>query len=244
MAQTERTRFIILIVLLVVLIVGGVVIIRFRDNAQVGADILGIIQNQAVATYKDSDGLEMQPSLSDISQLTVSGGVANVTANYVLGKRTDQSIKLDFQFLRPNEDVPLVVVPDRNGDQGTLVTKIKNIANGSYDVSIKPLGYLSQTVPNFNYANGKPNIVDYKEPFRWGDIDVSHNGKGDNKVNNADWAVFVKAWNTDDTKADFNGDGLVNNADASVLLESWNKQGTRFITDIASEDETGTAPEL
>lgn len=243
MTQTERNRFTILIVTLIVLVVGGILLGRFRSKTEVGADILGVIQNQAVATYTDADGVAMQPSLSDISQVTVSGGVGNVTINYNLGKRANQSAKLDVQFYKANEDVPLVTFNDKNGDQGSIVTKLKNVPNGQYDVSIKPVSYLSQVVKNFNFANGKANIVDFAEPFPWGDIDVSHNNKGDNKVNNADWAVFIKSWNTPEEKADYNGDGIVNNADAVVLLNNWNKQGQRFDINQINAVET-PVPEL
>ncbi len=242
MTQSEKRRFVFLVVLLLILVVAGVVIARFRTQGSASADVLGVIQNQAVATYKDGDGVDMDTTLSDISQLTVSSGVGNLTVNYSLGKRANQSVKLDLQLFKPSEDAPFTRVADKNGDAGSLVTKLKNIANGSYDVSLKPQDFLSQTVPNFPYQNGKSNIVDYKDAFRWGDIDVSHNNKGDNKINNADWAVFIKNWNTDNEKADYNGDSVINNADASVLLESWNKQGGRFVVD--EVDAAAAIPEL
>lgn len=243
MTSSERNRFILLIVLLVVLIGVALIINRFRKGGSVGADILGVIQNQAVATFKDLDGINQQPSLSDISSLTVASGKSGVTLTYKLGGRTNQSAKLDIQFFKPEDDAPLTSIKDKNGNQGTLVAKLANIPNGSYDIATKPVNFLSQVVNGVNYANGKPTTIDYPNPFLWGDIDVSHGGKGDNAINNADWSILVKAWNTADPTSDYNGDGVVNNADATVILNNWNKQGDRFTVEEPT-DTTSAPPEL
>jgi hypothetical protein len=228
MTQTERTRFVILIGLLVILVAGAVLINRF-SRARIGADILGTIQNQAVATYKDADGIE-QTTLSDISQVTVASGVGTLTMTYQLEGRQNQSTNLDLQLFKPDDDAPLTTVRDKKGDKGSLVTKLQNIPNGTLDFSIKPLGYLSQAKKNIAYNNGGSTTLQYETPFLWGDIDVSAGGKGDNTVNNADWSVLVNDWNKDSEKADLNGDGVVNNVDASTLLNNWTKDGDRFDT--------------
>lgn len=228
MTQTERTRFLILIGLLVILVTTAVVITRF-NRAGVGADILGTIQNQAVATYKDDDGIE-QTTLSDISQVTVASGVGTLTLNYQLEGRQNQSSNLDLQLFKPESDSPLTTVRDKKGDKGTLVTKLQNIPNGTLDFSVKPLGYLSQAKKGIAYSNGGSTTLQYETAFLWGDIDVSAGGKGDNTINNADWSVLITDWNKSSLKADLNGDGVVNNVDASTMLNNWTKDGDRFDT--------------
>lgn len=243
MTQTERNRFTILVIILIVLVVAGIGIAQFRRRSEVGADILGVIQNQAVATYTDPDGIPMQQSLSDISQLTVSGGVGTVKFSYSLGKQENQNAIFDIQFYRPSEDEALTIFNDKKGESGFISAKLNNIPNGAYDIALKPVGYLSQVLSSYNYSNGKVNAADVKDPFLWGDIDISHNDKGDDKVNSADWAILVKHWNTDNAKADYNGDGKINSLDAAVLLGNWNKQGTRFDTNQVNE-AAAVAPEL
>jgi hypothetical protein len=228
MTQTERTRFIILIGLLVILVSTAILISRFR-RAGVGADILGTIQNQAVATYKDVDGIE-QTTLSDISQVTVASGIGTLTMNYQLEGRQNQSTNLDLQLYKPENDTPLTTIRDKKGDKGTLITKLQNIPNSTLDFSVKPLGYLSQAKTGINYNNGSSTTLQYEQPFLWGDIDVSAGGKGDNTVNNADWSVLINDWDKDSKKADLNGDGKVNNVDASAMLRNWTKDGDRFDT--------------
>lgn len=246
MTQTERNRFTILIVVLIILVIAGVVIAQFRKRSSVGADTpLGQILNQAVATYSDPDGIPMDMTLSSISQIAVYSGEGQMTVNYTLAKRTNQTIALDLQVWQQNQKYPFAVFNDENGDQGTVATTLKNVPDGQYDVSAKPFGYLSQVVKAFPFKNGKgqENLVEYKDGFLWGDIDVSNNGKGDNKINNADWSVLLKAWDTDDAKADFNADGIVNNADASILLTNWDKSGTQFRNDrltTADSSDNGT----
>lgn len=245
MTQTERTRFTILIILLAILIVFGILIDRFRSRGGVGADILGTIQNQAVAIFKDADGLE-QTSLSDISQLTVSGGVSNLTVNYELEKRPSQAADLDIQFYQPSNDEPVTTVKNKKGEGGSVIAKLKNVPNGVYDITVKPIGFLSRVKGNFPYANGQPTTLEFKgneESFLWGDIDVSHNDKGDNTINNADWSILVSSWNAEDERADINEDGVVNNVDASVLLKNWGERGRRFRVEFAT-DAAGAGPEI
>lgn len=233
MTQTERTRFTILIAVLAVLVVAGVLVQRAR-NSKVGADILGVIRNQAVATYSDKDGNKMEATLSDQSELIVASGTNNLTINYKLDKRTAQAAVLDIEIFRPGDDAPLLVLTSKKGDNGTLLMRVKNLANGSYDIAVKPRGYLSQVVTAVNYQNGTPVVVDFKDPFLWGDIDVTHDGRGDNgdnMVNVFDWTVLTNAWDTADAKADFNGDGAVNSLDAGILSANWGKQGARFDVD-------------
>lgn len=236
MTQTERNRFTILAIVLIVVVVAGIIIAQFRSRSEVGADILGIIQNQAVATYTDPDGVAMEPTLSDISQLTVSGGVGKVTLQYQLGKRVNQSTPVDIQFYRLSEKDPFAYFVDENGEDGSVETTLKNVPNDQYDISAKPLYYLSQSVKSFAFKNGgTQNLVEYKNPFLWGDIDVSNNGRGDNKINTADWSVLLSAWDTADPKADFNADGVVNSADASVMLGNWDKTGEQFKSNIVDD---------
>lgn len=238
MTQAERTRFLILAGLLIVLVIVGLLVNRFRGPGT-EADILGIIQNQAAATYKSQDGLELS-SLSDISSVTVSGGVANLTLVYKLEKRDDQGAKLDIQLFRPDDDSPLTTLRDKKGEQGSVFMKLKNIADGNYDITMKPAGFISQVSTKVPYRNSKRTTIDFKDPFLWGDLDKSHENKGDNKVNNADWAILISQWNIDspDPKVDLNGDGVVNNVDASVLLKNWNKQGQRFLIEEVTEQVT------
>jgi hypothetical protein len=238
MTQTERNRFTILTIILIVLVIAGIGVAQFRKRSEVGADVaLGQILNQAVATYSDPDGIPMELSLSSISQLTVTGGEGKLTLNYALAKRVNQNIPIDIQVWQQSQKSPFAVFNDESGEEGTVSTTLKNVANGQYDISAKPFGYLSQSARATQFTNGKAeNVVEYKDGFLWGDIDVSNQGRGDNKINNADWSVLLKAWDTDDAKADFNADGIVNNADASVLLGNWDKSGVQFKNDRTTED--------
>lgn len=241
MNPTERTRFIILSVILVILVVVGLTVNRLKQDTEVGADVLGVIQNQAAATFKSEDGLE-QTTLSDISEVTVSSGVNNLTINYNLGKRANQNVKFDSQFYNIDSGQLLTTLIDQNGQNGILKIKAKNIANGSYDISFKPIGFLSQAKKAVAYANGTPQTIDFPNVFKWGDIDVSRNGKGDNVINNADWAVLISAFNQSSEKADYNADGIVNNIDASIMLANWGPPGEQF--DVTADTTPSAPPEL
>lgn len=241
MTHTERTRFIILTVLLVILVVIGVTVNRIQRQSTVGADELGAIENQAAATFKSEDGIE-QTTLSDISRVTVSSGVNNLTVNYNLGKRADQNAKFDVQFYVGDSGQLLTTLFAQNGQAGIMRIKAKNIANGTYDISFKPIGFLSQAKKAVAYTNGTPQTLDFPTVFKWGDIDVSHNDKGDNVINNADWAVLVGAFNASSDKADYNADGVVNNVDASVMLNNWGPPGEQF--DVSADATPSAPPEL
>jgi hypothetical protein len=238
MTHTERTRFIILTVLLVILVVIGVTVSRLQRQSTVGADVLGVIQNQAAATFKSEDGLE-QTTLSDISEVTVSSGVNNLTVNYNLGKRANQNASFDVQFYNSESGQLVTTLFNQNGQNGVIKIKAKNIANGTYDISFKPVGFLSQSKKAVAYTNGTPQTLDFPTVFKWGDIDVSHAGKGDNVINNADWAVLVGSFNESSDKADYNADGVVNNVDASVMLANWGPPGEQFDVNV---DATPSAP--
>ncbi len=242
MTQREKTRFIVLTVILVILVVAGLSINRFIRKTSVGADLLGEIQNQAVATYTDADGLDMPLSLSNISRVQVSSGTNNIAASYTLEKRQSQTALFDVQFYRAGDDSPLTTVRDKKGESGTLSTTLKNIPNGRYDITIKPLGFLSAVVFDFAYVNGQRAILEYKDPFLWGDIDKSNNNKGDNVVNNADWFEIVSNWGNDYPKADLNGDGTINNVDASVMLANWGKEGSRFTSVVTTNEDIANEP--
>lgn len=242
MTRTERNRFIVLVILLIALVVISLLVNRFRGQSPIGADVIGILQNQAAATFKSDDGLELT-SLSDISQLTVSTGVNRLTVNYNLGKRPNQNSKFAAQFFGSDSGQLITTLRDQNGQAGILRVKATNIPDGSYDISFKPLYFLSQSKPAIGYANNQPAVLDFAQPFKWGDIDPSHGGLGDNEVNNADWVRLVAAWNTGDTLADYNGDGEVNNADAVEMLSNWGPPGEQF--DPAALDvEASSPPEL
>lgn len=242
MTRPERNRFIILVVLLIILVAVGLAVNRLRNNSLVGADVIGVLQNQAAATFKSDDGLELT-TLSDISQLTVSTGVNKLTVNYNLGKRPNQNSKFAIQFFPSDSGQLLTTLRDQNGQAGILRVKATNIPDNTYDISFKPLYFLSQSRKSVAYANNQPATIDFSQPFKWGDIDASHNGEGDNEVNNADWAKLVAAWNTGDTKADYNGDGEVNNADAAVMLANWGPPGEQFQVE-ALNAEPSAPPEL
>lgn len=238
MTHTERTRFIILFVLLVLLIGLGVLVNRFQQRGSVGADALGQIQNQAVATFKDDDGIE-QTSLSEVNSLRVLPGNTRLVLNYNLGKRSSQNAQFDVQFFNTNSGQLLTTLRGLNGQQGVVRSEAKNVPNGTYDISAKPTHFLSQSKKGIAYSNGTPTTIDFEKVFKWGDIDVSHNGKGDNVINNADWARLVAAWGSTDQNllnvADYNGDGHVNNVDASVLLGNWGPPGEQFQVEAAEE---------
>lgn len=238
MTHTERTRFIILLVLVIVLIGLGIVVNRARQGT-VGADTLGVMLNQAVATYKSDDGLEFT-NLSDVSRLEVQGGDTRLVTNYKLGKRSNQNADIDIQFFNTDNGQLITTLRGLKGQQGVVRVRAKNIPNAIYDISVKPLGFLSQSKREVPYENGTPTTVDFPEIFKWGDIDVSHNGKGDNVINNADWARMVAAWNGADQElvsvADYNGDGHVNNVDASVLLANWGPPGELFQVEDTIDD--------
>lgn len=244
MTQREKSRFIILTVILVVLVIAGLSINRFIRNSRVGADLLGEIQNQAVATYKDADGLDMPLSLSNISRVQVSSGTNNIAASYNLEKKQTQSGLFDIQFYRAGDDEPLTTIRDKKGEAGTLATKLKNIPNGRYDISIKPQGYLSQVIYDYPYINGQRAVLDYKDPFLWGDINKKGNRIGDNIVNNFDWNVLIAAWGASDELADINGDGTVNNVDAGVMLANWGKEGLRFTEVVNTDEEIADSPDF
>ncbi len=239
MTHTERTRFIILIILLILLIALGFAVNRFQSRSRVGADVLGIIDNQAAATFESSDGIQFT-SLSDISHLTVSSGVNNLVISYSLGSRVNQNAKFDIQFFHNSSGQLVATLRDLSGQNGVLKAQAKNIPNGTYDIAVKPIGYLSQAKKAVAYANGTPTTLDFTTPFAWGDIDSSHAGRGDNIVNNADWAILLAAFNGNSPLADYNADGIVNGIDASVMLANWGPPGERFQSE--SLDATPSAP--
>lgn len=238
MTHTERTRFIILFIVVLVLIGLGFVVNRLQREGSVGADILGEIHNQAVATFKSDDGLEFT-TLSDVSKLQVSGGETRLSITYKLGNRPNQNAKFDIQFFNAESGELITTLRDLNGQQGVVKVTAKNIPNGIYDISVKPVGFLSQSRRDVTYSNGVPTTVNFEKDFGWGDIDVSHNGKGDNIINNADWARLLSAWGEADqdllATTDYNGDGRVNNVDASVMLANWGPPGEQFVVEAATD---------
>lgn len=239
MTQKERTRFIILLVLLVLIVGLAFLVNVYQRRSEVGADILGEMQNQAVATYKTDDGLELT-NLSTISKIRVSSGNNRLTALYKLGKRKDQNGLFDIQFYNTDSGELVATVPKVKGQQGTFRLRANSIPNGIYDISAKPLGYLSQAKRSISYSNGSPVAIEYDKVFAWGDIDVSHGGKGDNVINNADWSQLILAWGSDNAqavaRADYNSDGVVNNVDASVMLANWGPPGELFEVSDTTEE--------
>lgn len=244
MEQRQRRRFFILMLLLVVIVGVAAFITRYQGKTGVGADVLGVIDNQAVATFSDDAGIE-QTTLSDVSRLTVSGGVNNLTLTYSLGRRENQNATFDIQFFGTQSGQLVTTLRDQRGQSGSIRIKAKNIPDGVYDIAIKPAGFLSQAKRQVSYANGQPLTIDFPDAFKWGDIDVSRNGKGDNIINNADWSVLIRAWNTDDVQSDYNADSVVNNAEAGILLRNWGPPGEQFDAAAdAAATEFNNVPEL
>lgn len=237
MTQSERNRFIILIVLLVLLVGISYAVNRYQRRGEVGASVLGTIANQAVATFKTADGLELT-NLSTISELRVSTPSNRLTVNYELGgSRPNQGGKFAIQFYRSDNGQLLTTIPNQKGQpggqgKGLLRVQAKNIPNAVYDISVKPQYYLSQAKKNIAYFGGQTLVVDYEEPFKWGDIGPNE----DNIINNADYAVLSNAWNQASDVADVNADGIVNNFDLGVMLNGWGPPGDLFqIEALASE---------
>lgn len=244
MEQRQRRRFIILMLLLLVIVGAAVFITKYQGQSKVGADVLGVIDNQAVATFSDEAGIE-QTTLSNVSRLSVSGGVNKITLTYSLGRRSNQNAAFDIQFFATQSGQLVTTLRDQRGQSGIIKIQAKNIPDGVYDIAIKPAGFLSQAKRQVSYANGQPVTVDFPDAFKWGDIDVSRNGKGDNVINNADWSVLIGAWNGSDEKADYNADGVVNNAEAGILLRHWGPPGEQFDAAAdAAEAEANRVPEL
>jgi len=244
MTRAERNRFVILVLLLIVLVAVALLVNRLRNNNLIGADVIGVLQNQAAATFKSDDGLELT-TLSSISELSVSTGVNKLTVNYNLGRRANQNSKFAVQFFPSDSGQLLTTITNQNGQAGILRVKATSIPDGTYDISFKPLYYLSQSKKSVAYANNSPATLDFTAPFKWGDIAPARpNGDaGDNEVNSADWAKFVGAWNTSDAVADYNADGEVNSADAVVLLANWGPPGEQF-EPAALDVEPSAPPEL
>ncbi len=244
MTHTERTRFIILIILLILLVGIGFAVQQARKSGKVGADLLGEIKNQAVASFKDKDGNEMEPTLSDESSLLVASGKNQVTITYKLQSVPNQqgqsesvqnqNADIDVEIYRVGEDKPLVTYINKKGQNGTLFMNVLNLANGTYHFAIKPKHHLAQRVENVSYTNGTPVVIDFKDPFLWGDIDITHDGKGDNgdnKINSLDWTILANAWASSEEKTDWNGDGTTNSLDAAILLSNWGKPAGIFDVD-------------
>lgn len=244
MQHREKRRFFILIILLVLIVGAAAFLARYRGSSGVGADVIGQIHNQAVATYSDDAGIE-QTTLSDVSKLTVSTGSSNLTIKYSLGRRDNQNAIFDIQFFGTQSGELVTTLRDQRGQGGLIRLKSKNIPDGVYDIAIKPAGFLSQAKRQVSYANGQPLTIDFPDAFKWGDIDASRNGKGDNVINNADWSILVGAWNQSDERADYNADGVVNNAEAGILLRNWGPPGEQFDAAAdAAATEFNNIPEL
>lgn len=232
MTQSERRRFTILVIILLVL--GGIAVYlnRFRPRTELGADTLGEIQNQAVATFNDGEG-NNQTTLSDISKVRVTSGSSDLSMIYKLqGTDKQQNATFAIQLFKPNSDTPLTTVPSKRGEAGRVTTTLKNIPNGTYDFAAKPVGFLAQAVLNYPFVNGQATQIEFKEPFPWGDINrppANPDQVGDGIVNSADWSELVNKWQQQSDLADFNGDGVVNSADASVMLNNWMKTDQRFV---------------
>ncbi len=238
MTQTERTRFTILIVLLVLLVAAGLFLTKFRREGNVGASTLGVIENQAVSTFTSKDGIELT-SLSNVSRINVGSGNNTLVINYSLGDRPNQNAVMDIQFfVSQNNQLRSSLsqqqgqgnklkanLQEQQGKGGNLRVTAESIPNSTYHIAVKPVDFLSQAKYDVPYENGKTAVIDFPEPFRWGDI---NEGQQDNVVNNADWSILVSAWNTGDTKTDYNADGVVNNVDASVMLNNWGTPGEQF----------------
>ncbi|MGH9856424.1 MAG: cohesin domain-containing protein, partial [Acidobacteriota bacterium] len=87
---------------------------------------------------------------------------------------------------------------------------------GSYDVLVKPQGYLQQ---RFNMPLLSTNTaIDFtSRPFPGGDLNDS------GKVNGLDWGIYLGHFNSDEELSDLDGSGKVTGLDNIYLLINWDK---------------------
>jgi len=96
---------------------------------------------------------------------------------------------------------------------------LDNLLPGSYELLIKPDGYLQKQFA-VNLVAGQ-NDLDFSTNFEFiaGDFDNS------GEINSIDYSVIIANWNTAAADADIDGSGRVNSLDASLIIANWRLHG-------------------
>jgi len=135
----------------------------------------------------------------------------------------------DIRLVLKNSTGNLTTVISPSSDAGSnkaIVTynfQAGVVPVGTYDLYIKPSGYLQKKVTGKSILAGvNPTIdlsTDSNKLFLGGDFDRS------GKVNTIDYTGLISAWKLNTTLYDIDGSGEVNSYDFSYLLGNWNKCG-------------------
>ncbi|TSC66559.1 MAG: hypothetical protein CEO22_37 [Candidatus Berkelbacteria bacterium Gr01-1014_85] len=243
MTRSERLRLVTWLIVLALLIGAALFLNRFQRQGGASADILGTIANQAVAIYQSDDGTS-ESVLSDISTLTVASGSSTATINYKLEGRQDLTIAGVLQLFRAEADSPLLTLKNLKASNGSLIKKLANLPNGSYDFTFKPNCFISQTLTNVPFNNGQGTKVSFTTPFLYGDLNGNDGDRGDNVINSLDYAVLLQLFNSEVASCvDANTDLVINTLDLSALLANFGVSGQRYSLDAVNALDT-TAPTL
>ena len=133
--------------------------------------------------------------------------------------RTDKSTSgMSLKIFAQGQTTPLFEKTDlATNTSGTATVSIATLSAGSYDIQIKPPGYLSKKLTNQNLSIS--TNLSFGE-LKAGDLN------NDNLINSFDFAVLNSKWNGQDPLADINQDTLVNTFDFAYLNSNWFLQGS------------------
>ena len=107
-----------------------------------------------------------------------------------------------------------VTSSDRNGSISP--TSFSDIQPGTYDIFIKPYGYISQK-QTFSIEQGE-NIIDFRNlEFRAGD----NNELSYDFLNSLDFSLFIMHFREDNKSSDYNLDNTINSLDFSIMLKTF-----------------------
>lgn len=132
---------------------------------------------------------------------------------------TPKARDLSIRFLNTHFDTNRISRRSSNiGEVSLTHTDLQNrLRIGTYDVLIKPNGYLQR---RFNISALSINsVIDITDrPFYGGDLNNS------GKINGLDWGIYINHFNSEeDELADLDGSGKVTGLDNAFLIINWNK---------------------
>ena len=128
---------------------------------------------------------------------------------------------VSVRFYEPGTQVLVDETLGTAADDGRVsdMQPTRRLADGLYDVVIKPLYYLSTKNESVLWPVAE---LDFGEVLA---CDINN----DDVVNALDWSLINPQWNTSDAVADINGDGAVNSIDFSVCNRNWWLEGDEIV---------------
>jgi hypothetical protein len=166
----------------------------------------------------------INPDITPISTPEdVYGAVVNLAVHFDLEDTNDESSQ-SVMVMVFDDSGTYVHLPFVGAAGATPNKQLTDLPVGSYQVWVKPEGYLAKRVA-MNLGLG-PNIVTFTDGFVGGDI-IEQNSF--NVVNSIDYSGFVSEYgSTDYVFSDLNKSGMVNGLDYSIFVGNYLLQGDSY----------------